>query len=150
MAEARYVAVMERGLGETYGVWFPDFPGVVGAGNSEAEARASATEGLVFHLEGMAEDGDAPPRPSSIHVLGSEDVGAGFEYLFLVDVDTPNVKEATAQRINITLPEHLIARIDAVSEGNRSGWLAEAARDKLRAITPRRSLRSSAKDKRRA
>ena len=35
-------------------------------------------------------------------------------------------------RLNVTLPEVLVRRIDAVAGGNRSGWLAMAASEQLK------------------
>ena len=35
-------------------------------------------------------------------------------------------------RLNVTLPEALVRRIDAAAGGNRSGWLAMAANELLK------------------
>jgi len=37
-----YPAVLERGEGNVYAVWFPDFPGVVAAGTSQEDTMANA------------------------------------------------------------------------------------------------------------
>jgi len=49
------------------------------------------------------------------------------EVLFTVEAELP----VRCKRINITLDERLIEQIDCVTS-NRSGFLAEAAREKLR------------------
>lgn len=131
MAKVQYIAVMEGGVKEGYGVWFPDLPGCVSAGSTEAEARENAAEALTLHLEGMIEDREALPAPSSIHSIGPEDVGPGFLYLFVVEAETAGAPSEGYTRINITLPTGLWERVIRASGGNRSGWLAEAARDRL-------------------
>lgn len=60
--------------GSDFGVSFPDFPGVVTAGTSLDDARAMAEEALAFHLEGLVEDGEAIPEPSSLEdVMSNND-----------------------------------------------------------------------------
>ena len=53
----------ERERPRDYGVSFPDFPGVVTAGNLD-DARAMAEEALAFHIEGLVADGQPVPEPS--------------------------------------------------------------------------------------
>src|SRR5262249_11497101 len=85
-----------------------------------------------FHLEGMAEDGEAFSRPSSIHVMAdrNEDLPEGG-YVFVVTAEAPAPRAPQVQRVNVTIPETLLQRIDVADGGNRSGWLAEAARQRL-------------------
>jgi predicted RNase H-like HicB family nuclease len=130
MATVQYIAVMEGG-GNAYGVWFPDLPGCVSAGETEQEARRGAAEALGLHLQGMVEDGEALPTPSGIHAFGPKDVGPEFLYLFIVDASAPEAIAPKILRVNITLPEPLVQRIDQAAGGNRSAWLADAAREKL-------------------
>lgn len=49
-----------------YGVAFPDFPGVVSAGSSLEEVRDLAEQALAFHVEGLIEDGEVMPDPTSL------------------------------------------------------------------------------------
>jgi predicted RNase H-like HicB family nuclease len=53
----------------TYGISFPDLPGCVSAGDSEAEVVANAIEAVDFHLEGVIEDGGPIPMPRGLDVL---------------------------------------------------------------------------------
>lgn len=131
MTIVAYPAIMEPAQ-EGFGVWFPDLPGCVSYGESEADARQQSIEALAFHLEGMAEDGEAFPRPSSINVMADrgEDVAEGG-YVFVVTTEAPAPRAPQVQRVNVTFPEALLQRIDVVAAGNRSGWLAEAARQRL-------------------
>jgi predicted RNase H-like HicB family nuclease len=60
-----YFALVRKEPESDYGVDFPDFPGCVTAGGTLEEACAMAAEALALHIEGMMEDGDLIPVPSS-------------------------------------------------------------------------------------
>lgn len=122
--ERFYFAVVAKEDGSDFGVWFPDFPGCVSAGGSHAEALINAREALQFHLDGMIEDGEPISEPTPFESLSND----RNLLLSLVPVRLPT----KSKRINITIDEGLLARIEARSN-NVSGFLAEAAREKLRA-----------------
>ncbi len=65
----QYIGLIHKEPTSDYGVSFPDFPGVITAGTTLDEARALAEEALSFHVEGLAEDGDAIPEPSSLEAV---------------------------------------------------------------------------------
>ncbi|MBW8726621.1 MAG: type II toxin-antitoxin system HicB family antitoxin [Inquilinus limosus] len=125
-----YIALIHKEPGSDYGVSFPDLPGLVTAGTDLDEARAMAEEALALHLEGMAEDGDAVPEPSSL-----EDIMADAENRDGVAVLVPAPQQAVRSvRVNITVPEDVLAEIDRYAEGHgftRSGFLVRAARDAI-------------------
>jgi predicted RNase H-like HicB family nuclease len=60
-----YIGIIHKDIGSDYGVSFPDFPGCITAGKDLDEARAIAEEALAFHVEGMLEDGERLPEPST-------------------------------------------------------------------------------------
>jgi predicted RNase H-like HicB family nuclease len=64
-----YIALIHKDASSDYGVSFPDFPGCTTAGHSLDEARAFAAEALAFHIDGMIEDGEAIPKPSSLETV---------------------------------------------------------------------------------
>ncbi len=47
----------------SFGAYVPDLPGCVAVAASEAEVRTLIREAIEFHLEGLAEDGEAVPPP---------------------------------------------------------------------------------------
>ncbi|MDG6319618.1 type II toxin-antitoxin system HicB family antitoxin, partial [Glaesserella parasuis] len=49
-----------------YGVIVPDIPGCFSAGDTLEEAYQNVKEAIVFHLEGLVEDGEEIPMPTSI------------------------------------------------------------------------------------
>ncbi len=58
-----YLIVIEAG--ETnYGAYAPDLPGCVATGVTVEECERMMREAIVFHLEGMREDGDPIPEPT--------------------------------------------------------------------------------------
>jgi predicted RNase H-like HicB family nuclease len=65
----QYIALIHKDAGSDYGVSFPDIPGVVTAGKSLDDARAMAEEALALHIEGLVEDGEAIPEPSSLEAI---------------------------------------------------------------------------------
>ena len=69
-----YIALIHKDSKSDYGVSFPDLPGLVTAGSSLDEARRMAEEALAFHLEGLMEDGEAIPAPSSLERVMTDSV----------------------------------------------------------------------------
>lgn len=60
----RYLVVVEKGP-ESFGAYVPDLPGCIAAGDSREEVLKLIREAIEFHLEGLKEDGQAIPSPSS-------------------------------------------------------------------------------------
>ena len=65
----QFIALIHKDSQSEFGVCFPDLPGCVTAGATLDEARDMAAEALALHLEGMAEDGEAIPEPSSLEAI---------------------------------------------------------------------------------
>lgn len=121
-----YLALVRKDADSDYGVDFPDFPGCVTTGRTLEEAKSMATEALELHVGGMLEDREAIPEPTTLDIL-TANPGKDLAVVMLIEVHTQPSK---AVRINVTLPEELVQRIDSVAS-NRSRFLAEAARAKL-------------------
>ncbi len=60
-----YVAIVEEEEGKAFGVWFPDLPGCVSAGDSLDEATLNAAEALELWAEAMIESGQKIPAARS-------------------------------------------------------------------------------------
>lgn len=60
----RYAIVIEKAEGN-YSAYVPDLPGCVATGATVAEVEDQIREAIVFHVEGMREDGLPIPAPSS-------------------------------------------------------------------------------------
>ena len=125
-----YIGLIHKDEDSDYGVSFPDFPGVITAGETLDEARRLAEEALTFHAEGMTEDGDPLPEPLSLEAVMSDPANREGVAI-LVSVKTP---ETRAVRVNVTLPEDVLTKIDAFASRQgltRSRFLARAARREM-------------------
>ena len=126
-----YIALMHPNEpGGGYEGVFPDFPGCVTSGATLTEARALAAEALAFHVESLVEHGEPVPAPSSLEAVMADPEYANL-LPFLVGVAAPGEK---AVRVNVTLPESLLRRIDAAARArnvSRSAFLAHAAEGAL-------------------
>ncbi len=60
----KYAIVFEK-AGSNYSAYVPDLPGCVATGTSIKEAEKEIREAIEFHIEGMKEDGETIPIPSS-------------------------------------------------------------------------------------
>lgn len=121
-----YIGLIHKEPDSDFGVSFPDFPGLITAGTSLDDARAMAEEALAFHIEGLGEDGEPIPEPSSLEsVMADPENRDGVAILVPVRTAAPRTV-----RVNVTLPEDVLARIDRYAEAHgftRSGFLARAA-----------------------
>lgn len=128
---AHYIALIHKDPTSDYGVSFPDFPGCVSAGSDLDEARAMGAEALALHIEGLIEDGEALPEPSSLeNVMRDPENRDGVAILIPVDA------KAKAVRVNVTIPEDTLKAIDQFAEEHgftRSGFLATAAKRAMEA-----------------
>jgi predicted RNase H-like HicB family nuclease len=122
-----YIGLIHKDADSDFGVSFPDFPGAVTAGTTLDDARAMADEALALHIEGLAEDGEAIPEPSSLEEIMS-DPDNRSSVAILVSVKTEQPK---AVRVNVTLPGDVLEQIDKYAEAHgftRSGFLTQAAK----------------------
>ncbi len=128
-----YIALIHKDPDSDFGVSFPDFPGCITAGSTLDEARGLAAEALTFHIEGLVEDGDAIPEPSSLEAV-MRDPENRDGVAILVDVTPPAAKSV---RVNITLPEDALRAIDSYAEAHgftRSGFLVAAAKRSMESV----------------
>lgn len=115
-----------------YGVSFPDFPGATTVAGSADAALVKAAEVIAFHVEGLAEDGPVR-QPRTLDELRA-DPGFRADARGAMIAVVPYAPPSQAVRVNITIDESLLDRIDRDAEycgQTRSGWLAEAAKARL-------------------
>jgi len=60
----RFAVVIEQGP-NNYSAYVPDLPGCVSTGRTLAEIEKNIREAIEYHIEGMIEDGDPIPEPTS-------------------------------------------------------------------------------------
>ena len=60
----RYAVIVEEGE-TSFGAHVPDLPGCVAVADTKAEVLKLIQEAIQFHIEGLKEDGEPVPAPSS-------------------------------------------------------------------------------------
>jgi predicted RNase H-like HicB family nuclease len=117
----------------SYGISFPDFPGVISGGDTAEEAIRRGRDTLAFHVASLIDDGDMLPRLRGLAELRDDPVlRADFEgaVVVLVPIELPG----KTVRINISIDETLLESVDRAAKGageSRSGYLAKAAKERL-------------------
>lgn len=61
----KYAIVIEKAAGSNYSAYVPDLPGCVATADTLEEIKLLMQEGIEFHLEGMREDGEPIPEPTT-------------------------------------------------------------------------------------
>ncbi len=64
----RYLVVYAKCIGSNFSGHAPDVPGCVSVGDTLEEMNTMMREALEFHLEGMVEDGESTPEPTTTNV----------------------------------------------------------------------------------
>jgi predicted RNase H-like HicB family nuclease len=60
----KYAIVIEK-ASANYSAYVPDLPGCVATGGTPGEVEQEIRSAISFHLDGLREDGLAPPEPTS-------------------------------------------------------------------------------------
>jgi predicted RNase H-like HicB family nuclease len=107
MKRRLYPAVLERGPKGTFGAWFPDFPGCVAGGRSQADTIERAETKLAQAVDALAEHDRPLPQPTPIEAIVLPK-GCEFVAYFIVGVDPPDPSE----RVNVYLPKSLLRQVD--------------------------------------
>jgi hypothetical protein len=91
----------------------------------------NTTEAIERHLEGLLIDNEDIPSPQPIEIHQSDFQDGIWE---IVTVDLTKIS-GKAKRINISIPERLLSKIDAKAKSlgeNRSSFLLTAALEMMR------------------
>ena len=118
----------------SFGVVVPDLPGCFSAGDTLEEAISNANEAIDLMCETLIEDGLDIPLGKTITQHQQDPEFAGWVWAV---VDVPVEKYlGPAEKINITVPKLILARIDEYAKKHgqsRSGFLVAAARTAMHA-----------------
>ena len=60
----KYLVVIEE-TNTGYSAYSPDLPGCIATGDTREEVEKNMQEGILFHLEGIREEGEQIPEPKS-------------------------------------------------------------------------------------
>ncbi|MHB1730450.1 MAG: type II toxin-antitoxin system HicB family antitoxin [Leptospirillum sp.] len=61
----RYAVVIEK-MESNYSAYVPDLPGCIATGSTIEETETSIREAIAFHLDGLIEDHQSIPTPTSL------------------------------------------------------------------------------------
>lgn len=120
-----YPIYVHKDTDSAYGAMFPDFPGCFTGADALQDVPAAAQEAVEAHFYG---DTGSIPQPSAPEAWEGDEQFTGG-YWMLVDIDLSKVN-SKAVRLNISLPESLVNRIDSEAKArhlSRSAFLALAA-----------------------
>lgn len=126
MTTILYVALATADADGGYHAKFPDLPECTVTAPDLAQLLLGAREALSAHLQGIADAGETWPTPTPVEKIA---LTPGVIPV-LVDVSV----EDTPVRVNISLGERLLQRLDAAAEAKgmtRSGYIAQAVRVSL-------------------
>lgn len=131
----KFIIAIEPGNDTTaWGVVVPDLPGCFSAGDTLDEAMDNAREAIDLHVQTMLEDGESIAPARTLAQCQADPEYAGWVWAV---VDAPVEKYfGPADKINITVPRLILARIDDYAKRHgmsRSGFLVEAARTAMHA-----------------
>lgn len=125
----RYPAMIEPGDENTaWSVVVPDLPGCFSAGDTLDEAMTASEEAAAAWIDAALDEGRAIPRPSSMQDARKKGDFEGWVVAY-VSVD-PALLDDTVERVNITLPRRVLARLDAKAKEageSRSSFIAHMA-----------------------
>lgn len=125
----RYPVMIETGDENTaWSVVVPDLPGCFSAGDTLDEAMVAVEEAAAAWIDSALDAGQVIPGPSSVQTaLGKGDFNGWI--VAYVNVD-PALLDDTVERVNITLPKRILARLDAKAKDagqSRSSYIAHMA-----------------------
>jgi predicted RNase H-like HicB family nuclease len=126
MSTILYVALASAQAGGGYRASFPDLPECTVEAPDLAQLLLTARQTVTAYLQKTADAGDTWPEPTPIEKVS---LTPGV-FPVLVDVSV----EDTPVRVNISLGERLLQRLDAAAESKgmtRSGYIAQAVRVSL-------------------
>ena len=124
----KYPVVIHKDDNSDYSVTIPDLPGCFTAGDTFENAMDMAVEAAELHLEGYLAEGMDIPAAMNVGEHMTDEAYQGGVWA-LIDIDLSKLS-GKAKRVNITIPEHILAAIDnyvAASGGNRSAMMTNAA-----------------------
>ncbi len=112
-----------------WSVVVPDLPGCFSAADSGVdEAIENAKEAIELWIETALDAGQNVPKPSSVTSLQKKREFKGWIWA-IADID-PALLSDDIERVNITLPKRVLARLDAKAKQHgetRSGFIAHLA-----------------------
>ncbi|KGT89915.1 type II toxin-antitoxin system HicB family antitoxin [Enterobacter cancerogenus] len=130
----RFPVYLHKTEDNSWSGFVPDVEGCFFAGKSVDDALRDALNAIDSHVESLADAGKAILKAADIETHIQDEACQGGYWAF-VEIDLSRY-EGKAVKLNITLPQNLLSKIDSYVDshreyGSRSGFLAELARREL-------------------
>ena len=123
------IAIQPGNRQAVWSVVVPDLPGCFSADDESIDgAMTKAKEAIELWIETAIDLGQDVPGPSSIATLQKQKAYKGCVWA-IVEID-PALLSSDIERVNITLPRRVLARLDAKAKKvgeTRSGFIAKLA-----------------------
>ncbi|WP_333679856.1 type II toxin-antitoxin system HicB family antitoxin [Dyella sp.] len=124
-----YPVYVFKDPGSAYGAAIPDMPGVNSAADELEDLPAMVQEAVELMYEGE----ESGPAPASTIERWKDDPEYQGGFWLMLDIDLSKIS-TKAVRLNISLPEYLVHRIDSVAKSrhlSRSSFIAMAAEHEM-------------------
>jgi len=129
-----YFVIVEKDKNSCYGVYNPDFKGVMGAGDTFSEAVNNMRDAMENYLE----EANNIPAASDIETIENYIIknypASSIKTIVDLDVSLPR---AHSVRLNISMPEDILMRLDKTLSGKtnqRSRFIADAVERQLQEV----------------
>ena len=141
----KYPVIIHKDDDTGYGVTIPDIPGCFAYGDTQEEAIHNIQESVELYYQG--EEISEPPTPSQMEDLLGSDLYTRDSFLYLADIDFAFIAPKT-QRVNITVPEYKLIRIDRAAKArgiSRSAFFVDSAEQHIRNLAVAKTVRRGQK-----
>ncbi len=126
----RYPVLIEAGdERNAWGVVVPDLPGCFSAADTLDDALTAAEEAALAWIDVALDEGRSIPTPSAPQKIAAE-ASKGTRWILAYICIDPALLDDTIERVNISLPRLILARLDAQARAaveSRSSYIAHLA-----------------------
>lgn len=124
-----------------YGVTVPALSGCFSYGDTLDKAIEETKQAILFHIEGMLEDGEEPEiHQPTLETLMTNPDYAGAQWIGIeVNISHLTLKP---ERFNVSWPKYLLDKVDSyvtLTHDSRSNFLAKAALDRMNSTSTKAS-----------
>lgn len=129
-----YFVIVEKEKDSCYGVYSPDFKTCGSFGDTFEESVANMKKAMELCLENMDSIPDASPVSDIEEYALANYPAESVKIITTIPVELPKAKSV---RINITIPDDILAKLDEALSGRknaRSRFIADAVEEHLKTV----------------
>lgn len=89
--KGKFLIIIEKGS-TNFSAYSPDLPGCIATGKTVEKTVAEMSSAIEFHLEGMVENGDDPPKARSLssYLLETDEISPD-DIITSIEVEIPQL-----------------------------------------------------------